>query len=255
MTESRNGARNVKTNLTRKNRGTHALLLLAGAALAVFWNPVSALPQSEQVAERVAALKKSLAESQARLKQYEWIETTVTRLKGEEKSRKQNRCYYGADGEVQKVPVSAAPQQQQGKKRGMKARIVENKKEEMAEYMQRATSLVKRYVPPTPDGIQAAKDAGNVAVEKGEGGHVRVNIRGYVKPGDNLAIEADLASNRVLGMKVSSYLDDKQDVVGLEVHFGLLPDGTNYADRITLDATAKNVRVAIENSGHRKAAN
>ena len=61
------------------------------------------------VAERVVALKASLAASQIVLKQYEWIETTAVSLKGQEKSRKQDRCYYGADGGVTKVPVAATP--------------------------------------------------------------------------------------------------------------------------------------------------
>ena len=30
-------------------------------------------------------------------------------MKGEEKSRKQNRCYYGADGKVQKVAMGGEP--------------------------------------------------------------------------------------------------------------------------------------------------
>ena len=68
----------------------------------------------------MASLKASLAANQAALKKYEWIETTVVSLKGEEKSRKQNRCYYGADGGVTKVPVTAPPPEQ--KKRGLRGK-------------------------------------------------------------------------------------------------------------------------------------
>ena len=53
--------------------------------------------------ERVAALKQSLQESQGRIRQSEWIETTVISLKGEEKARTQKRCYYGADGGLEKL--------------------------------------------------------------------------------------------------------------------------------------------------------
>ena len=67
------------------------------------------LAQQPTAQERVAALKASLAASQAILKQYEWVETTVVSLKGEEKSRLLNRCYHGADGKVQKVPVTTPP--------------------------------------------------------------------------------------------------------------------------------------------------
>ena len=45
--------------------------------------------------DRVAALKQSLAENQKRLQQYQWVETTIVSLKGEEKSRVQKLCSYG----------------------------------------------------------------------------------------------------------------------------------------------------------------
>ena len=59
--------------------------------------------------ERIAAIKQSLAVSQQNLRTYQWIETTAVSLNGEEKSRTQNTCYYGADGNLQKVPLSATP--------------------------------------------------------------------------------------------------------------------------------------------------
>src|SRR3990172_3618520 len=112
--------------------------------------------------EGIGALKQSLQEDQARLRQYEWIETTAVSLKGEEKSRKQNRCYHGADGKVQKVLVAAPPPPE--KKRGLRGRIIESKKEELSDYMERAVNLVKLYVPPDPGLIQRAKDAGKASI-------------------------------------------------------------------------------------------
>ena len=89
--------------------------VLAPLAFAV----VTSLPVAHAIAQgppspdqMVAALKQNLAESQKRLRQYEWIETTVISLKGEEKSRKQQRAYYGADGKLTKLPVGE-PQPQQ----------------------------------------------------------------------------------------------------------------------------------------------
>src|SRR5512142_568116 len=58
--------------------------------------------------DRVAAVKTTLQEGLAKARQYEWVETTIISLKGEEKARKQNRCYYGADGKVQKVSLDQA---------------------------------------------------------------------------------------------------------------------------------------------------
>ena len=57
--------------------------------------------------QMVATLKQNLAESQKRLRQYEWVETTTISLKGEQKSSKQQRVYYGADGKLTKTPMGA----------------------------------------------------------------------------------------------------------------------------------------------------
>ena len=40
----------------------------------------------------------------------------------------------------------------------------------------------------------------------------------------------------------------------LDVRFGTLADGTGYAARTTLEVKAKNIRVVLENSGHRPVA-
>ena len=71
-------------------------------SLSVTRGAAQAPPTPDQM---VAALKQNLAESQKRLRQYEWIETTALSLKGEEKSRKQQRVYYGADGKLTKLPI------------------------------------------------------------------------------------------------------------------------------------------------------
>jgi hypothetical protein len=224
--------------------GAIALLLTVGG-LGI------AQAQQPSVPERVAALKASLAASKVVLRQYEWIETTVVSLKGEEKSRKQERCYYGADGKLQKVEIAASPEPE--KKRGLRGRIIEKKKEELTDYMKSAVSLVKTYVPPSPEKIQAAMGAGKVSIDLLEPGkRARLNFPGYEKAGDNLGVEVDLVKNRPLGVKVATYLDDPTDAVMLDVRMGRLNDGTTYASDITLDAKAKNLRVSVQNSGYRK---
>jgi hypothetical protein len=209
------------------------------------------LAQQPSAAERAALLKATLAASQAVLKQYEWIETTAVSLKGEEKSRKQERCYYGADGGVQKVEITSTPEP--AKKRGLRGRIAEAKKEELTDYMKSAVALVKTYVPPSPARIQAAKDAGKVSIDVLEPGkRARLNFRDYEKPGDSLGVEVDLASNRPLSLKVATYLADAKDAVTLDVRMGQLNDGTVYPSDVTLDAKAKHITVTVKHSGYRK---
>jgi hypothetical protein len=211
-------------------------------------------------ADQVAALKQSLAEGTKKLAQYEWVETTAISLKGEEKSRKQNRCFYGADGKVQKVAIAgepkAAPSDSGGgrgrKKSGgaVKGAIVENKKEDIQEYMKQAVALVQSYVPPQAAKIQAVKDAGGVSVNP-QGAGVRIEMKQYLKPGDVLSIDLDPAAGRLLGLNVSSYIEKPDEPVTLAVQMATLPDGALYAAKTVLDAKAKNIQVVITNSGHR----
>jgi hypothetical protein len=220
--------------------------VLAASGIAVAQAPQPSLQ------ERVAALKTTFAMSQANLRQYEWIETTVVSLNGEEKSRKQQRCYYGADGVLQKVVVDASPPP--ATKPGLRGRIIANKTAELTAYMQSAVSLVKSYVPPDPAKIQASKDAGKVTIQVLEPcKRAQINFHDYQKPGDNLAIVINLANNVVAGLGVSSYLDSATDVVTLDAKMGQLNDGTIYTSDITLNGAAKNLTVTVQNSGYRKA--
>src|SRR5262245_28536911 len=186
--------------------------------------------------QHIAALKQNLSENQKRLQQYEWIETTIISVKGEEKSRKQQRCYYGADGKVQKVPVGDQPQQQAQQGRGgrggrMKQQIVENKKEDMQDYMERAASLVQMYIPPNPEQVQKAKDAGRMAVRPGTAGRVTLEFTDYLLKGDRLSVEVDGAASRLLGMSAATYLDKPEDKVTLSVRMGSLTDGTGFTEQ------------------------
>jgi len=223
---------------------TNAILtmLLASGSLA--------LAQQPTVQERVVALKASLAASQAILKPYEWVETTVVSLKGEEKSRQLNRCYHGADGKVQKIPLTTPPPQK--KKRGLRGKIAEAKKEELTDYMKEAVALVKLYVPPQPVLIQKAKDTGKVTVQPLPGQKARLTFTDYLKPGDSLALELDLASNRPVSAKISTYVDTKADAVTLDVRFSTLDNNATYAADITLNAPSQNLQVAVQNSGYRR---
>lgn len=222
--------------------------------------PVAARQAQPAPAERVAAIKQSFTESAAALREFEWIETTILQFKGEEKSRTQKRCYYGADGKVQKLPIEGAAEQaaESGGRRGQRGgriaqRVVENKKDEITEYMEKAAATVHAYLPPDPAAIQAAKDAGSVTMTPLAEGRARVAFADFVKPSDALSVDLDLANNRILAVAVTTYVEEPDEHVGLTVTFGTLTGGITYQQEVVLDAPAKNVKVTIQNSGHRKA--
>jgi hypothetical protein len=225
----------------------------------------AANPAAKQ--EKIAALKEALAANQAALKQYTWTETTEISLKGEVKKREQKQCRYGADGKVQKTALGGGepagqPEKEEkgGRRRGggggrVKEKIVENKVEDIKEYMQKSAALVKEYVPPDKEKIAAAQAKGTVSVKPDpSAGTAALSITDYAKPGDSLAIGLSLANKALTSYDVSSYVDDpKDDQVTLNVQFDRLPDGVSYPKQTTLDVKAKNIKVVITNSGYVKA--
>jgi hypothetical protein len=202
--------------------------------------------------DRVSALKQSIQTSMAGVRHYEWVETTAVSMKGEQKSSKQNRCFYGADGKVQKVPMGDAPAPTK-EKRGVRGRIVENKKEEISDSMKSAIALVKEYVPMDPARVQAAKDNGKVLVSEPDAqGKVKMVINDYLKAGDSLTVALEVPANRLAGLTVSSYTDKEKDAVLMNATFAALADGTTYPAKIVLDVKSQNLSVAITNSGYKK---
>ena len=93
--------------------------------------------------------------SMATLHQYEWIETTAVSMKGEEKSRTQAQCYYGADGKVQKVPIGAPPADD--KSVGLRGSRREQKEDISDSVKECESRWFKQYVPPDPLRIDAAR--------------------------------------------------------------------------------------------------
>lgn len=246
--------------------------LLAGCVLAaVGMLPVTtAQAQSEagqgqsDKEQKIAAIKESLAKNQAALKQYTWVETTQISLKGEVKKQVQKQCQYGPDGKVQKTPIgnSAAEQPPQqppageGGRRGgrLKKEIVEKKVDEMKDYMEQVGALVKEYVPPDAQKIQAAKAAGGISVQPASGGSGPVlDIKNYAKQGDSLDLGFNPATKSIGSYNVHSYLDNPKDnPVTMAVTFASLPDGTNHAEQTLLDMPAKKMQVKVTNSDYKK---
>jgi len=208
----------------------------------------------QQMQQKLGAIKLSMDKSQALLRQYTWTETTEVSLKGEVKKREQNECRYGADGKVVKTSIGSSGEQAQGggKKRGLKGKIVEKKVEEMKEYMDRVGSLVRRYVPPDPQAMQAAFQSGKASINPAGS----LTFADYAKPGDSVTITFDTAAMKLRNLKVNSYLDsaqDPEDKVTLEIRFSNLADGANFAEETLLSAAAKQIQIKTTSFGHHKA--
>jgi len=214
---------------------------------------ISGIDQAD-MSENIAMIKKNLTESKEKIKNYEWIETMTTSLKGEDKSVKQNQCYYSVDGKLTKVPTGAttAPAKTPG---GIRGKAVANKKEEMADYIKACVAQVHTYLPPDATKLQQIYAAGKATIQVLEPGKkFKLNFPDYNVKGDMLSISIDKVNQKIMALDVNTYVDDPAKKIVFNVTYSDLPDGTQYENTTTLDAQGKDLKIVIANSGYKKAA-
>jgi len=216
-------------------------------------SPIQDPAAKEQLQAKIADVKASLAANAQALRSYTWQETTEISLKGDVKSKTQNACNYGPDGKVQKKLVSAPPEKKEAQ-RGLKGRIVENKVDDIKDYMESTATLIKLYVPPDPAKMQAAMAAGKGALTQPSAGKAVLTFSDYSLKGDKFSLTFDTTAKKILAVNVNTYLDKPDDTVSLAVAFTSLPEGPNYLSSSLLDVTAKKIQVKTTNNGYKLAA-
>jgi hypothetical protein len=222
------------------------VLLLGALALL---GAVPAIGQAGDLQQQLAAVKQAAAENNQRLRQYQWVETTTLTLKGDQKPPSQNLCQYGPNGQVQKTLISPPPPPPSGGR--LKQRIVEKKKAEMQDYMGDVKDLLALYVPPDPQKMQQAFQAGKASINPA-GGLVNLIFMDYAQPGDQMTLTFDVAAKKVISLSVNTYMGQEKDAVTLKVQMAGLPDGTSYPQQSLLNATAKQLQVTTTNSNYQR---
>jgi hypothetical protein len=210
---------------------------------------IAAFAQDSSIQEKLAAVKQSVAQNTQSLRQYQWIETTQLTLKGDAKAPTQNSCQYGPDGQVQKTSMGPPPPQPSGGR--LKKKVIENKKEEMQDYMGDVKTLLSMYVPPDLQKMEQAKQAGKVSLNPA-GGVVNLIFRDYAQPSDQMTLIFDTTAKKITSLRVNTYMGETKDTVSLQVQMATLPDGTNYVQKTVLTASAKQLVVTTTNSNYRK---
>jgi hypothetical protein len=210
---------------------------------------VPAFAQNAELQEKLAAVKQVIALNKQSLQQYQWTETTQLTLNGDAKPPTQNLCQYGPGGQVQKTPIGPPPEQPSGGR--LKQRVIEKKKEEMQDYMGEVKGLLSMYVPPDPQKMQQAYQAGKVSLNPA-GGLTNLVFRDYAQPGDQMTLTFDTANKKVISLDINTYMGQEKDAVTLQVQMATLPDGTNYVQQTILNATAKKLVVATTSSNYQK---
>ena len=227
------------------NRNTKCMMIIGAAALLA----TSAFAQNPELQQKLAAVKQAAAENKQKLLQYQWIETTQLTLKGDAKPPTKNSCQYGPDGKVQKTTIGPPPEQPSGGR--MKQKVIAKKKAEMKDYMQDVKAVLSMYVPPDPQKMQAAYQAGKVSLNPVPGA-VNLVFADYAQPGDKMTLTFDTATKKITGLNISTYMGQEKDAVTLQVRMASLPDGTSYEQQTVLNATAKQLVVTTTNSNYQK---
>jgi hypothetical protein len=227
--------------------GMVVLMLIIGVVALVTSLPVKA--QNADLLQKLAAVKQAAAENKQKLRQYQWTESTQLTLKGDAKPPSQYICQYGPDGQVQKTLISPPPPPPSGRR--LKQRVVEKKKEEMQDYMGDMKAVLGMYVPPDPQRMEQAFQAGKVSLNPG-GGVVNIVFRDYALPGDQMTLSFDSVAKRITNVSVNTYMGQAKDAVILQVQMAELPDGTNYTQSTVLNAQAKELVVTTTNSNYQR---
>jgi hypothetical protein len=230
--------------------GKKVFSLLALVAAITFNLSVSA--QNPAVQQRVEELKQAAARNKQNLAQYTWAEQVTISLKGEEKKQEHFQVRIGPDGQQEKTSLDPPPDSTEPSGGRLKRHIVEKKKEEYKEYADEMKALAQQYVPPTPELLQKALQAGNITLgtEAGDPSVSQIVIHSYLKPNDTVTLDFDRANKALSGIKIASYMDDPSDAMNLTVQFTRLPDGTNHVSNLAIDGVKKQLNVAIANSNY-----
>lgn len=199
------------------------------------------------------AVREEIARSLAALRQYTWIENTEVLVKGKLKSSSSLRCRYDGFGELKKTPVAEG--NAQNDPNALSKRPMVRKKADMDDYVERAVSMIHRYVPPKPDQIQYLLGHGGAALGQAGAGKAEIRFKGYLQEADSLVFTYDPVSRTLLKITVTSTLGSPKDPVTMEALFESLPDGVNHLATATLNAPAKKVQVKTRNVMYQKLAN
>lgn len=238
---------NFKKNYKMKNQFLSVMVICFSLSSAV--NAQSADPKAV-----MAQIKKNLDSSQKNLSTFTWIETTTIYKGDEVKSEMKNQCSYGWDRKIAKVPIGA-PAAEEKEKRGVRGKIVENKKEDMSDYVKKSIAKVHEYLPPNPEKLKAINAAGKVNIQV-----VQANVKytmsfpDYLKAGDKMAITLDMQKALFGGIVVNTFLDKPDDKINFTLNYGVLTDGTEYPAETILDLPKEGLKIVIKNDGYKKEA-
>ena len=191
-------------------------------------------------------MMESIAANNKQLRQYTYKQRTEIYHQGELKNTKVDEIHYNAGGERVTIPLDQRQTQSVAPRRGPGHRVIakkmEEEKEKMRDYIERLTALASRYPGPDQARLQDAISKAEVTTGGGSS-HVRIRMRGYVKPGDSMTMIFDPAMKRPVKTEINTFLDDGP--VSIVIAFDQLRDGLNYPGKIVMSSIRRQLEIRV----------
>ncbi len=196
--------------------------------------------QSGQLQQAVQQARAQLAQNQQRLARYSWQMTQTVSVRGAVKQQTVYQVELGPNGTQLKSVLSQSSSGGTDRKFGIRHRIQEDYKQ----YASAVGTLAQSYAQLNPSIVQQLNAQGRVSLRAaGAPGYAQIVIRGYVKPGDSVALTLHTSPKALVAYNVSSYLSDPSDGVTVQALFGTLADGTRYVSKVTINGEAKDLTI------------
>ncbi len=221
-------------------------------AVALLMAPIASAQGDPQFQERITQIKQALALNKELIGGYTWEEQQTISIKGQVKKNALYQVQMGADGQLQKTELDPTTPPSDGRSHGIKHRIVAEKTEEFDTYAKQVGELAQLYLGGQPGRLQELYQTGGVTFgPSSTTQEVRIILNSYAKPGDSATIVFNTVQNAVQSIKISSYLNDRKDVVNIDAQYRQEPNGMSHVAILVLDGVSKHLTIETQNSNYR----
>lgn len=185
-----------------------------------------------------------LKQNAVALRQYSYKRRTQITIDGRPRATRVDLVRY-INGQEETVPLES-PERPSGQGRGgLRGRMIQKKKEEMKEDVQRLTGLLHRYMSSGSDSMRAALEKAAISRTGPEpDADIQLTAKGIVDPSDSMTLTWSVANKRPEKIAIHARLDGKP--VDLTVDFAALPGGPFYPAHTVVSAPKHSLLVNID---------